>query len=111
METRASPPFLGHTTGDGLPDVVGFGDTAVIIATGKGDGTFNAETADINDFAYSTGGWRVEKHPRTVADLTGDGKVDVVGFGDAVPSRLPSSSSPTLGSIRDGKSKETHDSW
>ena len=28
------------------------------------------------------GGWRVEKHPRLLADLTGDGRADIVGFGD-----------------------------
>ena len=28
-------------------------------------------------------GWRVDAHPRFVADLTGDGRADLVGFGDA----------------------------
>ena len=31
----------------------------------------------------SSQGWRVDKHPRLLADLTGDGKADIVGFGDA----------------------------
>ncbi|KAJ3512231.1 hypothetical protein NMY22_g15398 [Coprinellus aureogranulatus] len=75
--------YLGDATGDGLPDVVAFGETSVILATNKGDGTFNAGTAVINNFTYGSGGWRIEKHPRTIADLTGDKRVDVVGFGDA----------------------------
>jgi hypothetical protein len=29
------------------------------------------------------GGWRVEKHPRLLGDLTADGHADIVGFGDA----------------------------
>lgn len=29
------------------------------------------------------GGWLVERHPRFLADVNGDGKQDVVGFGDA----------------------------
>lgn len=28
------------------------------------------------------GGWRVDRHPRFVTDITGDGRADVVGFGD-----------------------------
>jgi hypothetical protein len=29
------------------------------------------------------GGWRVDKHPRLLADITGNGRADIVGFGDA----------------------------
>jgi len=36
----------------------------------------------ISDFGYDSG-WRVEKHPRFLADLTGDGRADIIGFGDA----------------------------
>ncbi len=35
------------------------------------------------DLGFEAGGWRVEKHPRFLADITGDGKADIVGFGDA----------------------------
>ena len=35
------------------------------------------------NFAYNAGGWRVDRHPRFLADLTGDGRADIVGFGDA----------------------------
>ena len=34
------------------------------------------------DFGFEQG-WRVDKHPRFLADITGDGKADIVGFGDA----------------------------
>ncbi|SHM75381.1 hypothetical protein [Streptomyces yunnanensis] len=27
------------------------------------------------------GGWLVDKHPRFLADITNDGRVDIVGFG------------------------------
>jgi hypothetical protein len=37
----------------------------------------------INDLGYEAGGWRVDKHPRLLADLTGNGRADIVGFGDA----------------------------
>ena len=73
--------FLGDTTGDGLPDIVGFGEANVIIARNQGNGTFAPGKAVIGDFCYSAGGWRVEQHPRFIADLTGDGRVDVIGCG------------------------------
>jgi hypothetical protein len=28
-------------------------------------------------------GWRVDRHPRLLADLTGDRRADIVGFGEA----------------------------
>ena len=31
---------------------------------------------------YKAGGWRVERHPRFLADTTGDGRRDIVGFGN-----------------------------
>ncbi len=34
-------------------------------------------------FGAATGGWRVVRHPRFLADLTGDRRADVVGFGEA----------------------------
>lgn len=73
--------FLADTTGNGLPDVIGFGDSAVFVAINKGDGTFAPGKAIIWNLTHSNGGWRVEQHPRTVADLTGDGRADIIGFG------------------------------
>ncbi|KAJ3533526.1 hypothetical protein NMY22_g7295 [Coprinellus aureogranulatus] len=75
--------FLADTTGNGLPDIVGFADSSVTVALNNGDGTFSPGISVTNDFTYSSGGWRVEKHPRFVADLTGDGTVDIIGFSDA----------------------------
>lgn len=68
---------------DGRADVVGFGEAGMYVALNNSNGTFQPQRLAINDFGYTAGGWRVEKHPRTLADLTGDGRADVVGFGDA----------------------------
>jgi hypothetical protein len=35
----------------------------------------------IANFGFDAGGWRVPRHPRTVADVTGEGSADIVGFG------------------------------
>ncbi len=76
------PRFVADLTGDGRGDIVGFGDGGVWVALNKGDGTFAEPTLAVADFGYTAGGWRVEKHPRFVADVTGDGRADIVGFGE-----------------------------
>ena len=77
--TRAS---LADITGDGRADIVGFGDDGVWVALGNGDGTFQSPRLVIGDFGFEAGGWRVDKHPRFVADITGDGRADIIGFGN-----------------------------
>jgi hypothetical protein len=77
------PRFLADTTGDGRADVVGFGDAGVYRSVAQADGSFGPVEFVVANFAYNAGGWRVESHPRFLADTTGDGRADVVGFGDA----------------------------
>ena len=77
------PRFLADITGDGKADIIGFGNAGVYTALNQGNATFSGLTRVIDNFGYSAGGWRVDKHPRAMADLTGDGKADIVGFGNA----------------------------
>ncbi|CCK29621.1 hypothetical protein BN159_5242 [Streptomyces davaonensis JCM 4913] len=79
----APAPAGTDLTGDGRADLVGFGDAGVWVALNKGDGTFAGPKLMVQNFAYSAGGWRTQKHPRMLADLTGDNRADLVGFGDA----------------------------
>jgi hypothetical protein len=76
------PRLLADTTGDGLPDIVAFGNDGIFVARNNGDGTFQPAVLVHGDFGYDAGGWRVEKHPRLVEDLNGDGRADIFGFGD-----------------------------
>jgi subtilisin family serine protease len=76
------PRFLADLTGDGRADIIGFADDGVWIALNKGDGSFQAPKRVVDNFGYNAGGWRVEKHPRFMADVTGDGSADIVGFAD-----------------------------
>ncbi|MEU1289859.1 FG-GAP-like repeat-containing protein [Kitasatospora sp. NPDC005856] len=75
--------FLTETTGDGRLDIVGFGDEGVWVSHGLGEGAFEQAQLVCRGFGYSddSGAWRVDRHPRFVADITGDGRVDLVGFG------------------------------
>ncbi|MEU5256808.1 FG-GAP-like repeat-containing protein [Streptomyces longwoodensis] len=75
--------FLADVTGDGTPDVVGFGDEGVWVSHNRGDGRFDQAQLVCRGFGYDddAGAWRVDRHPRFLADVTGDGRVDIVGFG------------------------------
>ncbi|THD47661.1 MAG: VCBS repeat-containing protein [Bradyrhizobium sp.] len=76
------PRFAMDINGDGFADVIGFGDEFVWTAIGDGLGGFQEARPVHNNFCFNQG-WRVEKHPRFVADLDKDGLVDIVAFGDA----------------------------
>ena len=74
------PRFIAVLTDSGFTDIVGFGDAGVWTALGNGDGTFQSPNYVIAGFGYDQG-WRVNRHPRFLADLTGNGLADIVGFG------------------------------
>lgn len=76
-----NPRFLADMDGRGILDVVGFGDEHVWIARGNGDGTFRSPESVFKDMTHNKG-WRCDQHPRYLADMTGDGKLDLVGFGN-----------------------------
>ncbi len=75
------PRVLADVTGNGLPDIVAFGDAGVYVAYNNGDGTFQPPKFVLADFGYNQG-WRVDKHVRILADVTGNGRADIVAFGD-----------------------------
>jgi len=70
-------------TGNGKPDLIGFAQGGVYVAFNNGDGTFQHVRKVSQDVTFSNGGWVVEKYPRYIADLTGNGCGDIIGFGEA----------------------------
>ncbi|MFI7495961.1 FG-GAP repeat domain-containing protein [Kocuria sp. M4R2S49] len=73
---------LADVDGDGRADIVAFGDPGVFVAHGRADGTFAAPVLAVRDFG-SAQGWSNQRHVRTPADVDGDGRADLVGFGNA----------------------------
>ncbi|MCP9944066.1 FG-GAP-like repeat-containing protein [Streptomyces somaliensis] len=75
--------LLADMTGDGQPDVVGFGDEGVWVSHNRGDGRFGQARLVCRGFGHNddAGAWRVDRHPRFLSDVTGDGRLDIVGFG------------------------------
>ncbi|WP_330177534.1 FG-GAP-like repeat-containing protein [Streptomyces sp. NBC_01498] len=75
--------LLADVTGDGNPDIIGFGDEGVWVSHNNGDGRFEQAQLVCRGFGYheDAGGWRVDRHPRFLADITGDGRLDLLGFG------------------------------
>jgi hypothetical protein len=91
------PRFMADTTGDGRADIVGFGDGGVWVSRAQPDGTYGAPQLVVGNFGYNAGGWRVELHPRFVVDTTGDGRADIVGFGNAGVWRSRANADGTFG--------------
>ena len=75
------PRFLADLNHNGLADVVGFGYDGVWTALGNGNGTFQEPRFVLNDLGYNQG-WRIDRHPRFVLDIDGDGRADLIGFGN-----------------------------
>ncbi len=68
--------------GAGWADIVGFGGKNVLVAKSNGDNSFQSTQAWLNNLTDYSGGWNVVDHFRDVADVTGDGKADVIGVSE-----------------------------
>ena len=47
---------------------MGFGNASVWVSRAQADGTYTAPQLVVNNFGYDAGGWRVDQHPRFLAD-------------------------------------------
>jgi hypothetical protein len=73
--------MLADVDADGKADVVGFTHNGVSVALSTG-ASFTQSSEWLAEFGYLAGGWRVERHPRVMADVNGDRRADIVGFAD-----------------------------
>ncbi|GEM_PF-6930885 len=75
------PRQLADVNGDGLADIVGFGEEGISVALSTG---VNFETSEIwrKGLTRGAGNWYSQDvYPRQLADVNGDGLADIVGFG------------------------------
>lgn len=74
------PRVMADANGDGLADIIGFGKEGVYVSLSTGS-EFSTPKLWVQQFGYNQG-WRKLRHPRQVADVNGDGMVDIIGFAD-----------------------------
>ncbi len=75
------PRKVADVNGDGMADIVGFGNAGVYVSLATGGGSFAAPVFALSSFG-TAGGWTSENlYPREVADVNADGRADIVGFG------------------------------
>jgi hypothetical protein len=75
------PRMLADVNGDGWADIVGFGKLGCYVAESAGIG-FSPKVLSYPNFGFAAGSWvSQDRYPRFMANVNGDGKADIVGFG------------------------------
>jgi len=78
------PRKVADINGDGRADIIGFGQAGVYVSLATGDGHFAAPTFELPAFGTGAGSWSSDDtYPRELADVSGDGRADIIGFGQA----------------------------
>ena len=78
------PRRLADVNGDGKADIVAFSSAGVYESHATVGGHFAMPTFELAAFGTMAGGWSSnDTYPRALADVTGDGMADIVGFSSA----------------------------
>jgi hypothetical protein len=78
------PRFIADVNGDFRVDIVGFASNGVYVALGTGDGHFGSPFLALAAFGQNAaaGGWTSQhEYARQLADINGDNRADIIGFG------------------------------
>ena len=77
------PRHVADVNGDGFGDIVGFGQAGVLVSYGSASGTFSNAALVVDNFGQSAGWTSDDLFHRELADVNGDGRADIIGFGQA----------------------------
>jgi len=77
------PRHIADVNGDGRSDIVGFGQAGVLVSFGAANGTFSNAGLVVSNFGQASGWSSDNSFHRELADVNGDGRADIVGFGIA----------------------------
>jgi hypothetical protein len=81
---NTTPRRLADVNGDNRADIVGFAGDGVYVSLATGGGNFANAFKALDSFGSSNaaGGWtKQNSFPRELADIDGDNRADIVGFG------------------------------
>jgi hypothetical protein len=73
--------MVADVNGDGADDIIGFGYAGTLVALARGDGTFGPVQTALGNFGKDQGWSSQNSFARDMADVNGDGRADIVGFG------------------------------
>jgi hypothetical protein len=74
------PRLTADVNGDGKADAIVFADVGTFVSLSTGSKFLPLEKWT-RSFGY-TAGFRIDRHPRMMADVNGDGRDDIVAFGN-----------------------------
>jgi hypothetical protein len=77
------PRHIADVNGDGFSDIVGFGQAGVLVSFGSAIGSFSAAGLAVANFGHASGWTSDNQFHRELADVNGDGRADIIGFGIA----------------------------
>ncbi len=93
------PRMMADVNGDGKADIIGFGSDGVYVSLSSSTSTtasFSTPVKVLSDFSIVQGWTNQNEMPRMMADVNGDGKADIIGFGsDGVYVSLSNSTTTT----------------